>query len=290
LLLSASESAAAPASPIRLLVRLQRGKEGQEFSWRDRAAGTEKGVRNSLDRRQQAQCICKLVTIPPAFELLKHNCFGLHLFAAPNAASSVRLLKSFSLDRRRSYQRRFTRSSLFFPCVCARACFLRPGRDAHTPIARCVLGVQVLLATPTRLPAPDRQPARVAGPWNLPARAPSSRSTPRPAHCFGRPPPLAAARTAFGLLALSTPHTKLAAGPIRDSAVLRASWAATAGRPPRSTTVRRLRLQPYLQSVAEPVGLSTHRHRSAVPPRLSLFPCSPCACSPVLLLSRSASP
>ena len=34
LLLSASESAAAPASPIRLPPRLQRGEEGQGCSWR----------------------------------------------------------------------------------------------------------------------------------------------------------------------------------------------------------------------------------------------------------------
>jgi hypothetical protein len=46
LLLSASESAAAPASPIWLLIRLQRGEEGQGCSWRDRAAGTEQGARD----------------------------------------------------------------------------------------------------------------------------------------------------------------------------------------------------------------------------------------------------
>jgi hypothetical protein len=43
LLLSASESAAAPASPIWLPPRLQRGEEGQGCSWRDRAGGTEQG-------------------------------------------------------------------------------------------------------------------------------------------------------------------------------------------------------------------------------------------------------
>jgi hypothetical protein len=62
--------------------RLQRG-EGQGCSWRDRAAGTEQGARDLLERRQQAQCIRKLVTIPHSFELLKHNCFGVHLCAAP---------------------------------------------------------------------------------------------------------------------------------------------------------------------------------------------------------------
>jgi hypothetical protein len=45
LLLSASESAAAPASPIQLYDRLHRGEEGQTCSWRDRAAGTEQGGR-----------------------------------------------------------------------------------------------------------------------------------------------------------------------------------------------------------------------------------------------------
>ena len=49
----------------------------------DRAAGTEQGARDLLQLSQQAQCIRKLVTIPPAFELLKHNCFGVHLCAAP---------------------------------------------------------------------------------------------------------------------------------------------------------------------------------------------------------------
>ena len=94
LLLSASESAAAPASPIRLVLRLQRGEEGQACSWRDRAAGAEQGARNLLQRCQQAQCIRKHVTIPPASELLDHNCFGVHFCAAPHAPSNVRLLNS----------------------------------------------------------------------------------------------------------------------------------------------------------------------------------------------------
>ncbi len=109
-----------------------------------------------------------------------------------------------------------------------------------------------------------RPAASPSGPWNLPARAPpSSRSTPRLANCFGRPPPLAAARTALGLLALNTLRTKLAAGSICDSAALRASWAATR-KPPRlgaCESVRVVSAQPYLQSVAKPLGLSTHRHR-----------------------------
>jgi hypothetical protein len=41
LLLSASESAAALSSPIRLFPRLQRGEEGQGCSWRDMTASTE---------------------------------------------------------------------------------------------------------------------------------------------------------------------------------------------------------------------------------------------------------
>jgi hypothetical protein len=53
LILSASESAAAPTSPISFALRLQRGGEGQGCSWRDRAAGTEQGARDSLERRQR---------------------------------------------------------------------------------------------------------------------------------------------------------------------------------------------------------------------------------------------
>ena len=69
-LVSAFESAAAPAAPIFLCRRLQRGEEGQGCSWRDRAAGADQGAGDLLERRQQAQCIHKLVTIPPACELL----------------------------------------------------------------------------------------------------------------------------------------------------------------------------------------------------------------------------
>jgi hypothetical protein len=70
LLLSASESAAAPASPIWLRPRLQRGEEGQGCSWRDRAGDTEQVARDLPERRQQAQCIRKLLTIPPPLEFL----------------------------------------------------------------------------------------------------------------------------------------------------------------------------------------------------------------------------
>jgi hypothetical protein len=53
LLSSASESAAAPASPIWLLYRLQRREEGQECSRRDRAAGAEQVARDLRERRQR---------------------------------------------------------------------------------------------------------------------------------------------------------------------------------------------------------------------------------------------
>ncbi len=51
LILSDSESAAAPASRILLLCRLQREEEGQGCSWRDRAAGTDQGARDFLEHR-----------------------------------------------------------------------------------------------------------------------------------------------------------------------------------------------------------------------------------------------
>jgi hypothetical protein len=53
LLLSASESAAAPASPMSFQFRLQRGEEGQGCSWRDSAVGSEQGARDSQERRQR---------------------------------------------------------------------------------------------------------------------------------------------------------------------------------------------------------------------------------------------
>ncbi len=58
-LLSASESAAAPAAPIWLFHRLQRG-EGQGCSSRDRAAGTEQGARDLLERRQRRVALERL--------------------------------------------------------------------------------------------------------------------------------------------------------------------------------------------------------------------------------------
>jgi hypothetical protein len=53
LLLTASESATKPATPIALLHRLQRGEEGKGYSWRDRTADTEQGARDLLERRQR---------------------------------------------------------------------------------------------------------------------------------------------------------------------------------------------------------------------------------------------
>ncbi len=60
LLLSASESAAAPASPIVLPDSLQRGENSQGCSWRDRAAGTEQGARNLQERRQRRVALERL--------------------------------------------------------------------------------------------------------------------------------------------------------------------------------------------------------------------------------------
>ncbi len=58
--MSASESAAAPAAPIWFNCKLQRGEEGQGCSWRDRAAGTEQGARNLLERRQRRVALERL--------------------------------------------------------------------------------------------------------------------------------------------------------------------------------------------------------------------------------------
>ena len=60
LLLSASESAAAPASPIWLNSRLQRGEESRGCSSRDRAASTEQGARDLLERRQRRVALERL--------------------------------------------------------------------------------------------------------------------------------------------------------------------------------------------------------------------------------------
>jgi hypothetical protein len=42
------------------LSRLQRGMEGQRCSWRDRAAGTEQGARDLLERRQRRVALERL--------------------------------------------------------------------------------------------------------------------------------------------------------------------------------------------------------------------------------------
>jgi hypothetical protein len=58
------------------LVDVQAAARQQSGSGID--VSTEQGARDLPERRQQAQFIRKHVTIPPAFQLLKHNCFGLH--------------------------------------------------------------------------------------------------------------------------------------------------------------------------------------------------------------------
>jgi hypothetical protein len=60
LLLSASESAAAPTSPMWFLPRLQRGEEGQVCSWRERPADTEQGSRDLLERCQRSVALERL--------------------------------------------------------------------------------------------------------------------------------------------------------------------------------------------------------------------------------------
>ena len=176
LILSASESAVAPSSPMLLPSRLQRGEEGQGCWCRDRAAGTEQGARNLLERRQQAQCIRNLVTIPPASELLDHNCFGVHLCAACQAASNVRPLKtprSTELDASSA----FSRAASLFPSsclLCAWPARARVFRAASNPIARRVLGVLGVRTRPARrLSAVSASVPPVPRP-----RAPSSCSTP----------------------------------------------------------------------------------------------------------------
>jgi hypothetical protein len=58
--LSASASAAAPNMPIPLPDRLQQGDEGQGCSWQDRAADTEQGTRDLLERRQRRVALERL--------------------------------------------------------------------------------------------------------------------------------------------------------------------------------------------------------------------------------------
>jgi hypothetical protein len=125
-----------------------------------------------------------------------------------------------------------------------------------------------------------RPPARpVPGPWNLAARAlPSSRSTPRPAHCFGRPPLLAAARTALWLLALYALRTNLAAGSTLDSAVCAPGAPGLADRHASATV--RVVLAPTCNQLR---SHSSSPHTDSAAPWLALPPIpAPLACfSPV---------
>ncbi len=66
LLLSASESAAAPAAPIWLVPRLQREDEGQGCSWRDRAACSKQGARDLLELCQRRVALERLRERPGA--------------------------------------------------------------------------------------------------------------------------------------------------------------------------------------------------------------------------------
>ncbi len=60
LLLSASDSAVAPASSISLNSRLQRGQEGQGYSWRDRTTGTEQGEHDLPEHLQRRVALERL--------------------------------------------------------------------------------------------------------------------------------------------------------------------------------------------------------------------------------------
>jgi hypothetical protein len=132
-----------------------------------------------LERRQRAQCIRKLVTIPPSFELLKHNCFGVHLCAAPTLLQ-VRLLqspRSTELDAASAAASAVPRASSLLPSSrlsCACAC-------ARTPRPRVACAVCAALAPrapPARSPRHAlvrcrgvRPPARAVPPVPGPPRA-----------------------------------------------------------------------------------------------------------------------
>ncbi len=217
--MSASESAAADCLPSQQFGRLQRGEKGQGRPWRVRADGTEQGERDLRERRQQAQCIRKLVTVPPAFELLKYNlnCFGVHLRAAPTllqTSASSKLLAKRNSTLPAPFHAPCPSSSLLACRAPAPASdlFLRAAsRTRRAQPDRASPSALAPRARPARLPASSRQaPARAVPP--VPgqpprARAPSSRST-RPLRwllrCSGRParcaarlvPPRAADRRA----------------------------------------------------------------------------------------------
>ena len=78
LILSASESAAAPSSPISLSCRLQQGEEGQRCSWRDRAADTKQGARDLLERLQRRVALERLRE--------RHSAHGIDLVDTQTAA------------------------------------------------------------------------------------------------------------------------------------------------------------------------------------------------------------
>jgi hypothetical protein len=154
----------------------------------DRAAGTEQGARDLLERRQQAQCIRKPITIPPPFELLAHNYFGFHICAAPNAfykrPPSEKLLAKPNSTLPAPFHALVT---LPFVLLLVRlrlraSVFPRSVPDA-TRTLRSRVAYYACLAS---FLAPRVHPRPAVEP---PARAPpSSCSTPRPALCLGRPP------------------------------------------------------------------------------------------------------
>ncbi len=183
LLLSASESAAAPPSPIWFQDTLQQGEEGQGRSRRDRAACTKLGVRNLLERRHRAQRIRKLVTIPPDCELLNHNLIGVHL-CRPERCLKRPPPERSSLHPTRRCQRRSTRPvpvPLFSRVARLRLrasvlSALRPGHDApfdHTSRARDARRArqarQARQARSPRALAPRARPARLSASARLPA-------------------------------------------------------------------------------------------------------------------------
>jgi hypothetical protein len=114
------------------------------------------------------------------------------IFAPPQRFFKRPPPEKSSLNRARRCQRRSTRlvpfpsCCLSCACACARARFPRCVPDATgTPRPRVACAASAL--APRACPRPPASHARAAGPWNLPARAPSSRAT-RAAPCAGRPP------------------------------------------------------------------------------------------------------
>jgi hypothetical protein len=163
---------------------------------------------------------------------------------------------------------RLTRRPLsLVPCATCSACLLAP-RACPRPIA-----------SPPVPPVPG------------PPRPRAALLSPNAAPCALLRPPSAPGCSSHSVRTASYSHLTHKAGRrIDPQQGCSFCWAAPR-RPLRSrASTSLLRSQPYLQSVAEPRGLSTHRHRSAV----ALLRASPC--SPVLLpcplccSCRSASP